>query len=103
MIFWLFCVNLWCGVDLRFGGLWIADCYLGLLGLGFFFFLVIIILVAGCCLDLGLQINKLGYCLVGLLLPCTSSGQSVGIRIQTQYTGIPRLVATQKVPGNRKK
>jgi hypothetical protein len=34
--------------------------------------------------------------------PCVSSCQSMGKRIQTQYTGIPRLVGTRRVPCNRK-
>jgi hypothetical protein len=53
-------------MDLRFGGLSIADCCLGLLGLGLVFFGLLFWWVASCCLDLGLWINKLGYCLVEL-------------------------------------
>jgi hypothetical protein len=34
--------------------------------------------------------------------PCTSSFQSVGEWVQTRYTGIPRLLATQRVLGNTK-
>jgi hypothetical protein len=34
--------------------------------------------------------------------PCTSLGQSVGIRFQTRYIGIPRLLSTQRVPCDKK-